>query len=346
MVFRPSLQAATLVASVLSCISTLGALSFVFTRRQTQKSLRHSLVVNLLVAEFINSCNNSVSGIISLTNRGVLQDGPACTANGFLGQFSVQAVDFGVLSIAISTLFVVIVPAHDSRQSLLSKILACVSVWIIGLVTSKSTRAITFVLTKSVTAGCIASGLQVFGPVSGNWCWIKSDELELRYALAHGWRFTIILGIIAIYTYITFRLGQHFGWIKQNAYTGSSVSNSNATSIPMANGATTTCYKSQPTDFAEPISPVTSGCQVDVETCGRHNKPEFGKTYKFWAHNCESAQASKPILRNIHARVVLSMTAYPVMYILLWSPGIANRAVEATGHTSLTLNYLQASTQL
>jgi len=40
------------------------------------------------------------------------------------------------------------------------------------------------------------------------------------------------------------------------------------------------------------------------------------------------------------------LNAYPVFYILLWIPGIANRIAEATGHEVYILEVLQASTQL
>jgi hypothetical protein len=48
-----------------------------------------------------------------------------------------QAIDFGVLSIAISTLALVYSPTHDSKQSLLFRCAACSLVWLIGLMTSE-----------------------------------------------------------------------------------------------------------------------------------------------------------------------------------------------------------------
>lgn len=42
--------------------------------------------------------------------------------------------------------------------------------------------------------------LGIVGPVSGNWCWIESQYLGLRYALGHGWRIAIVL--ITALTYI------------------------------------------------------------------------------------------------------------------------------------------------
>jgi hypothetical protein len=49
--------------------------------------------------------------------------------------------------------------------------------------------------------------------------------------------------------------------------------------------------------------------------------------------------------REAHIQKLLLFNAYPVAYIILWIPGILNRFVELTGHTSRTLEILQASTQ-
>lgn len=42
----------------------------------------------------------------------------------------------------------------------------------------------------------------------------------------------------------------------------------------------------------------------------------------------------------------LLLNAYPLAYIILLLPGLANRLVEATGHTSDVAQFLQATTQL
>jgi hypothetical protein len=42
---------------------------------------------------------------------------------------------------------------------------------------------------------------------------------------------------------------------------------------------------------------------------------------------------------------MLLLNAYPMLYILLWTPGILNRLVEATGHKSRVLAILQCTTQ-
>jgi hypothetical protein len=47
-------------------------------------------------------------------------------------------------------------------------------------------------------------------PVSGNWCWISAKRTDLRYALGHGWRFSIVLVTIGIYIRIWIYMRRHF----------------------------------------------------------------------------------------------------------------------------------------
>lgn len=44
-------------------------------------------------------------------------------------------------------------------------------------------------------------------------------------------------------------------------------------------------------------------------------------------------------------RRMLLLNAYPILYIILWAPGMINRLVEASGHKSRVLTILQCSTQ-
>jgi hypothetical protein len=42
----------------------------------------------------------------------------------------------------------------------------------------------------------------------------------------------------------------------------------------------------------------------------------------------------------------LLLNAYPVAYIILWLPDIANRLIEATGHSVTAMQFLQVTRQL
>ncbi|KAE9565673.1 hypothetical protein CGMCC3_g18142, partial [Colletotrichum fructicola] len=118
-----------------------------------------------MVAEFINSANNTVSGIIYIRDRG-LRRGTACVLNSVIGQLSVQASDFSILAIAIATLLVVKQKTSMAEGTFLERVSICFCVWLVPIATSVA-----------------AAGIGVVGPVSGNWCWITWDRPDLRFAL-------------------------------------------------------------------------------------------------------------------------------------------------------------------
>jgi hypothetical protein len=51
--------------------------------------------------------------------------------------------------------------------------------------------------------------------------------------------------------------------------------------------------------------------------------------------------------RNVEREIkkMLLLNAYPMLYIILWTPGIINRLMEAAGHKSRVLNIMQCTTQ-
>ena len=57
-------------------------------------------------------------------------------------------------------------------------------------------------------------------------------------------------------------------------------------------------------------------------------------------HNSDNARRNEAMVKR-----TLLLNAYPIAYILLWIPGIANRFAEASGHTSRALAIMQCSTQ-
>ena len=83
----------------------------------------------------------------------------------------------------------------------------------------------------------------------------------------------------------------------------------------------------------------------DVETGSRQNKPLPPIPL------CE--QRIRPLStielnqRATEARIkkAFLLNAYPIMYIILWIPGIMNRLAEASGHPIHVLAILQSSTQ-
>ncbi|OJD31291.1 glucose receptor git3 protein [Diplodia corticola] len=192
MAYNELIATVTLVGSLLSFVATSCVLISYIVYHEQQRSFRHALVLNLALAEFINSLNNSISGIINVANHG-LSPSPACTFNGWIGQLSVQAADFSILAIALVTVLTITRKTYMPNASLGRKAMICASVWIVPLITSTT-----------------AAGLQTMAPVSGNWCWISSSRTDLRYALGHGWRFAIMFVTIGVYVYVWWYMRQHF----------------------------------------------------------------------------------------------------------------------------------------
>lgn len=143
-------------------------------------------------AEFINTLNNSISGFIYVRTK-KLSAGPACTANGFIGQITVQAVDFTILAIVLVTLLTITRKTYLPDVSIWAKAIICASTWIVPIITS-----------------VIAVSLNVMTPVSGNWCWITAKRPDLRYSLTHGWRIGIIFLTVLLYAYIWWFVHRHF----------------------------------------------------------------------------------------------------------------------------------------
>ncbi|KAI2475734.1 glucose receptor git3 [Pyrenophora tritici-repentis] len=374
----------TLTGSLLSCVATACVLISYIVYAKQQQSFRHALVLNLSLAgrgpvkhvefeltatlEFINSLNNSISGLYVLTH-GKTSPGLACTVNGWVGQWSVQAADFSILAIAIITLLTITRTTYMPNTCLVKKILICASVWFIP-----------------TTTASIAAGLDQLKPVSGNWCWISGAEPELRYALGHAWRFSIMLATIGIYIYIWVYMGKHYKTLHLvsagETYTHHSTvhhrqasqddaveqrsesqmelrqihvehqvdvdcteggpAQSPATDIE-SGGCQKCCTTVSVTSETDPYSKDTLENKLNVLSSGKHDTPP---------NDARTTQASNPSRvssqsRNVEREIkrMLLLNAYPILYIILWMPGMLNRLVEASGHKSRALTIMQCSTQ-
>ncbi|GME48478.1 hypothetical protein GTA08_BOTSDO08764 [Neofusicoccum parvum] len=361
MPYDPRVAIPTLTGSVLSCATTSCVLISYIVYADQQRSFRHALVLNLALAEFINSLNNSISGIYAVSHRGIIDRGTACTINGWVGQWSVQAADFSILAIAIITLLTITRQTYMPNASLSRKILICASVWLVPTITSST-----------------AAGLDELTPVSGNWCWISGKRTDLRYALGHGWRFTIIFTTILIYLYIWYYMRQHFSQLSALSRTYVTATDSENTrgaqdeeAIEMQSGLhvdlrdvqveyqkrDTGSTKSDATEMARSTHQSYSGSKGSA-TSTRCSDPESlsvpevlpamnktrSKTFGFTVKGPRKPQRSRNHVER-EIRKMLLLNAYPILYVCLWMPGIINRIVEATGHSSKALAILQSSTQ-
>jgi hypothetical protein len=95
-----------------------------------------------------------------------------------------------------------------------------------------------------------------------------------------------------------------------------------------------------------PTARVRSDGQYTATTHDHKRAQSLLKCESVQAFNTEASQPIQSAFQDPRIRVVAQMTAYPTLYVLLWIPGIVNRGVEASGRTSIILQYLQASTQL
>ncbi|KAL1794687.1 hypothetical protein ACET3X_006503 [Alternaria dauci] len=379
----------TLVGSLLSAVATSCVLISYVVYADQQRSFRHALVLNLALAEFINSLNNSISGIYAIANRGNIKESAACSLNGWVGQWSVQAADFSILAIALVTLLTITRKTYMPHASLLSKSLICASVWVVPTITSST-----------------AAGLKELKPVSGNWCWISGKRTDLRYALGHGWRFSIIFSTIGIYVYIWIYMRRHFKKLEHlsegRSYGGGSANKTGKRRTFQKDKAVELRSESQTelheinveyryeVKHSDGRSGTSLGKDLDIESSAGDDRrsseitlasplpaksphlkdsssipPDFSSP--------DSKQNVKAALPRTSARVEISgaydsettprlteasprdlereirkmllLNAYPVLYILLWLPGILNRLVEAAGYSSFPLTILQSSTQ-
>ena len=192
----------SLVGSVLSSISTSIALVlFGATLVSGQINIRTKLVINLLLAEWLNSTNNGISGIYGFF--GQLTRGPACTANGFIGNWSVQAADLSVLLVVLVTYMALMTTTSTSFDTVMFKLdrnshWMFLGMWLFPFLTS---------IIALVTVG--------YAPSSTNWCWIDATGAAgnnkvlgniMRYSLIHGPRILIFLVIIVLYSILGWHL--------------------------------------------------------------------------------------------------------------------------------------------
>ncbi|KIL92500.1 hypothetical protein FAVG1_03678 [Fusarium avenaceum] len=382
------ISSVTLAGSLLSCAATTCVLvSFAIYRRHL-RNFRHVLVLSLMVAEFINTLNNSVSGIIFL-NTGQLHPGTACVANGFIGQLSVSAADFSVLAISVTTLLTVTRFMYIPNTSTTRKALICIAVWTMPLITS--------------LIPTIAGEMK---PVGGNWCWISATRPDLRYGMTHGWRFFVILSTIIIYIYIWIYLRRHLGTTTKASRRTLSFSTHN-TNTMFSKGSKDAGFRVMKEDEVEldtfdarhgEVDALSSPAifeqglhwdrrrektneiedmgtregenEVDIRTMGGriHHQPSSSKHsgLKYSAVTNRKPQVPQQTQQNmlqtnasefpqrratqeveVEIKRMMLLNGYPFMYVLLWTPGLVNRLLEALGTpvSETTIAALNTSTQ-
>ncbi|RMZ76619.1 hypothetical protein DV738_g4778, partial [Chaetothyriales sp. CBS 135597] len=182
----------------------------------------------------------------------------------------------------------------------------------------------------------------------------------MRYALTHGWRIAIFLATTGIYLYIYIYLKITFKSLRalHSPTDGIGTSAFQSTDGSGTNGNSDAASEShrslvQPTRSRSNIS-------ADVEAI------DLGDTFSKEANNMTSKHPSTTLpslgstagnrkrgsradnqayRRQINLRRMLLLNGYPILYVILWIPGMANRLAESVGHGALWLSALQATTQ-
>ncbi|PHH67532.1 hypothetical protein CDD82_1388 [Ophiocordyceps australis] len=348
----------TFIGSLLSFLATSVAIVLHFIS-PPKRHFRHALIINLLVADFINSLNNTISGAIVLSRGNQPQSlapDAACLANAWVGQFSVQAVDFNILIISIVVLYTVLNSRIITESSTITTVGICALAWLPGLITS-----------------CIALGTNIFGHVSGNWCWIRSEFLGMRYALTHGWRIAIFVATIAIYTFIYIHLKRQFGRFRVSAPSTNTTTTRDQAYMDDGSGDTQHILVSstfavsheleerRPSSY-EPASPsqhspppkaaFVSVSAVEQDEQDAQPSSSSSPQQNKHAHFRPLPPRSEPVRRpapklpaSPNLKRMLLMNGYPIAYIILWLPGIINRLTESLGTSPRWLRALQSSTQ-
>lgn len=237
-------------------------------------------------------------------------------------------------------------------------ILVCVAVWIIPVITSTAATA-----TDSMTV------------VGGNWCWISSNRPDLRLALTHSWRFSVISSTaiihICIWGYLKWQFSSNhtpqtqshgsariplvgirpsrsrgmivYHGIRHEEIDCNSSNNDRSSSRTTAQkglekAASTPRHEIRELDLKIPEAAVHPAH-------GRYEGSNRELAMRTNASEFPIRSESRPIEREI--RRMLLLNAYPIMYVILWIPGLVGRFMEATGHppSTRTIAALQVSTQ-
>ncbi|PBK58980.1 hypothetical protein ARMSODRAFT_1091003 [Armillaria solidipes] len=317
--FELALALSNLIGSALSSLGS-GFIILCYVFLPVKKHYRHLLILNLAIADCINATTNVISGSVVLS-AGSLSRTPACIANGFIEQLSVQATDTSILAISIVTIMIV-TASHDSSWTAKSDknkerfvVIVCIYTWVMPVLTS-----------------FIALGKGYYTAVSGNWCWLTPEPVYVRYVLTHGWRFLFIFIEIGLYTYLYIYLRTQMKvrnlvsthsppHSRMNLRNGFHNLEQTSGSIQMDKFPIKMVCDQPPTPYVETKNDPSSPRSVVASL------PPY-------PHDLQK-QISRMLLLN----------AYPIAYILLWIPGICNRLVEASGHSSRVLQIMQASTQ-
>lgn len=217
----------------------------------------------------------------------------------------------------------------------------------------------------------------MYGHVSGNWCWILPDP-RFRYGLTHGWRIAIFIATIGIYTAIYIHLKRVFNRIRMSNATSETKSKDRENAGPSSSrwarpiGGKSAAQQQQQGEESQgiPMRPTNvkfnqgreledvnmednaSTQHLAAETQGATDEergqipPASVAKSKSGRNSIRLSTTASRMPAPPNLKRMLLMNGYPIAYIILWIPGMANRLVEViNGSSPVWLRALQASTQ-
>ncbi|KAH6672600.1 hypothetical protein B0J14DRAFT_668937 [Halenospora varia] len=316
----------TLVGSLLSTIGTVFIIATYIIMPPKRSHIRHALICNLAAAEFCLHLGNSISGLTIIALGRDLEDGPGCVASGFLTQLCVQAVDCNMLVISVTLFYIVTHKFTLIKLPLKNTILLAIAPWVLPIITSFTALANHY-----------------YHPVSGNWCWIQAKPKYLRYIFTHGWRFFIIITVVAIGVRIRF-------YLRKSVLESQGESRLTLRTLPATMGHGNSLYTERLPDTPDdtlsiqlyPRRPLPESWEA-LELTETLSAAKDHESTTHLEHLIEPARPEDSLTTNEKQNIML-LSGYPLFYIVLWLPGIANRVAESTGHSVRILKILQAST--
>ncbi|KAK9727463.1 hypothetical protein K7432_001796 [Basidiobolus ranarum] len=326
----------SLVGSSISTIASL-LLILCYVCLPSCRTYRHRLILSLSIADFLNSLNNTVSGI-QLGKEGVIHPGTFCSINGFVGQVTVQAQDFSTLLIAVVTYSAISKPLewlHALNFLQVYEPWLYICVWGFSLTTA---------LIGQFTVGYV--------PVSGNWCWLPPHPAWVRYALTHGFRFAIIP--LVFFFYIRLYLILKKTSLSQNS-SDQTYANDSSTHGGIELASNYQEFYAEPSLRSEVTDTNMSEVSRHIEANSNHEPKFTTLMIKFGLKKSPKSPGKTgadglPMKRPSSnekriTRVMLKMCLYPVVYTICWIPGILNRMIEISGDSNRILTVMQASSQ-
>ncbi|RMZ70324.1 glucose receptor git3 [Pyrenophora seminiperda CCB06] len=283
--------------------------------------------------------------------------GLGCTINGWVGQWSVQAADFSILAIAIITLLTITRTTYMPDTCLWKKILICASVWFVPTTTvsgnwcwiSGQEPALRYVLGHGWRFSIIIATIGIYIYI---WTYMNKHYKMLNLVTT-GESYTHQSSV------------QRREFRKSNAFDLQSESQMELHQIHVEHHVAVKHSEDgqakSPNVDLEANDSCRSGTTVSVtsendtytkDTSAKNMSDLSASKNAIIVEDPRAMHVSNPSRdasqsRNVEREIkrMLLLNAYPILYIILWTPGILNRLVEASGHKSRVLAIMQCSTQ-